>query len=216
MSVGVQRLRDEPDRIRQGAVDKREDPGLVDRAIDVDRRRRALQSESDTKKAERNAASKQIGEAIRGGATPDGPEVKALRDASTAAGVRIDEIDTELAAAEQELDDLLLRIPNPADPEVPVGGEEANQTVRTWGEPGAHDETAGDGTPWARRPHWELGEALDIIDNARGAKVAGSGFPVYKGLGSRLQRSLISWFLDVHTTEHGFTEVWPPAVVNTA
>src|SRR3954469_840406 len=216
MSVGVQRLRDEPDRIRQGAVDKREDPGLVDRAIDVDRRRRALQSESDTKKAERNAASKQIGEAIRGGATPDGPEVKALRDASTAAGLRIDEIDRELAAAEQELEDLLLRIPNPADPEVPVGGEEANQTVRSWGNPGAHEETAADGTPWARRPHWELGEALDIIDNARGAKVAGSGFPVYKGLGSRLQRSLISWFLDVHTTEHGFTEVWPPAVVNTA
>jgi seryl-tRNA synthetase len=216
MSVGVQRLRDEPDRIRQGAIDKREDPALVDRAIEADARRRALQSESDAKKAERNTASKQIGEAIRGGATPDGAEVRALRDASTAAGARIDEIDRELAAAEQELEDLLLRIPNPADPEVPVGGEEANQTVRTWGEPGAHDETAGDGTRWARRPHWELGEALDIIDNARGAKVAGSGFPVYKGMGSRLQRSLISWFLDVHTEEHGFTEVWPPAVVNTA
>ena len=73
-----------------------------------------------------------------------------------------------------------------------------------------------DGGTWARKPHWELGEALDIIDNPRGAKVAGSGFPVYKGLGSRLQRSLISYFLDVHTTENGFTEVWPPAVVNTA
>src|SRR3954463_12419200 len=134
MSVGVQRLRDEPDRIRQGAVDQREDPGLVARGIDVDRRRRALQSESDTKKAERNAASKQIGAAIRGGATPDGPEGKALRDASTAAGVRIDEIDRELAAAEQELEDLLLRIPNPADPEVPVGGVGRNQPGRTWGD----------------------------------------------------------------------------------
>ena len=75
---------------------------------------------------------------------------------------------------------------------------------------------AADGATWERRPHWEIGEALDIIDNVRGAKITGSGFPVYKGAGSRLQRSLISWFLDVHTAEHGFTEVWPPAVVNTA
>src|SRR5204863_7401962 len=63
-------------------------------------------------------------------------------------------------------------------------------------------------------PHWELAERLDIIDNSRGAKVAGSGFPVYKGAGSALQRALINWFLDIHTRENGFTEVWPPAVVN--
>ena len=216
MSVGVQRLREEPDRIRQGAIDKREDPSIVDQALAVDATRRRLQAESDTLKAERNTASKQIGEAIRNGARPDGPEVADLRAASTRAGSRIEQIDAELAAAELELEDLLLRIPNPADPEVPVGGEEANVTVRTWGEPGARRATAADGTEWERRPHWELGESLDIIDNVRGAKVAGSGFPVYKGAGSRLQRSLISWFLDVHTTENGFTEVWPPAVVNTA
>ena len=216
MSVGVQRLRDEPERIRQGAIDKREDPGLVDRAIEADARRRRLQSESDARKAERNKASKAIGEAIRGGAKAGGPEVAALRDASTAAGARIDEIDAELAASEAELEDLLLRIPNPADPEVPVGGEEANVTVRTWGDLTAHEVAAVDGSAWERRPHWEIGDALDIIDNARGAKIAGSGFPVYKGAGSRLQRSLIMWFLDVHTSEHGFTEVWPPAVVNTA
>jgi seryl-tRNA synthetase len=216
MSVGVQRLRDEPERIRQGAIDKREDPSTVDRAIEVDARRRRLQAESDNLKAGRNAASKQIGEAIRGGAKPDGPEVAELRAASTKAGARIDEIDGELAAAEDELEDLLLRIPNPADPDVPVGGPEANQTVRTWGEPHGHGGTTQAGTAWERRPHWELGDALDIIDNARGAKISGSGFPVYKGLGSRLQRSLISWFLDVHTSENGFTEVWPPAVVNAA
>jgi seryl-tRNA synthetase len=216
MSVGVQRLRDEPDRIRQGAIDKREDPSLVDRAIEVDAARRRLQAESDQLKAERNAASKRIGEAIRAGATPDGPEVAELKARSTAAGQRITAIDAELAATEQELEDLLLRIPNPADPEVPVGGEEANVTVRTWGDRAAREESAADGTGWVRRPHWEIGESLGLIDNARGAKVAGSGFPVYTGAGSRLQRSLISWFLDVHTTEHGFTEVWPPAVVNAA
>ncbi len=216
MSVGVGRLRDEPERIRQGAIDKGEDPSLVDRAIEVDARRRALQAESDALKAERNSVSKRVGDAIRGGASPQGPEVAELRAASTRAGDRIAEIDTELAAAEGELEDLLLRIPNPADPDVPVGGEEANVTVRTWGEPAGRLAVAPDGSAWERRPHWEIGEALGIIDNARGAKVAGSGFPVYRGAGSRLQRSLIMWFLDVHTAEHGFTEVWPPAVVNTA
>ena len=216
MSVGVQRLRDEPDRIRQGAIDKREDPALVDQAIEVDARRRRLQAESDALKAERNAASKQVGDAVRGGAAASGPEVAALKARSTAAGARIAEIDAELATTEQQLEDLLLRIPNPPDPEVPVGGEEANVTVLTWGENASRVVTEADGTTWERRPHWEIGEALDIIDNPRGAKIAGSGFPVYKGAGSRLQRSLISWFLDVHTTEHGFTEVWPPAVVNAA
>ena len=214
MSVGVQRLREEPDRIRQGAIDKGEDPSVVDRAIEVDGARRRLQSESDTLKAERNTASKAIGEAIRGGARPDGPEVAELRAASTSAGERIESIDAELAAAEAELEDLLLRIPNPADASVPVGGEEANVTVRTWGEPASRDVASADGGSWTRRPHWDIAEALDIIDNVRGAKIAGSGFPVYKGAGSRLQRSLISWFLDVHTAENGFTEVWPPVVVN--
>jgi seryl-tRNA synthetase len=211
MSVGLQRLREEPEIIRQGAIDKGEDPSLVDRALGLDERRRALLGESERLKAERNAASKRIGEAIKGGARADGPEVAELKAASVAAGERITAVDAELAGIEAQLDELLLRIPNPADPDVPIGGEEANVTVRTWGEILPRD--AGG---WERRPHWEVGDALDILDNARGAKIAGSGFPVYKGAGSALQRGLISWFLDVHTREHGFTEVWPPAVVNTA
>ncbi len=211
MSVGLQRLRDEPDVIRQGAIDKGEDPALVDRALELDERRRALLGASEALKAERNAASKQIGEAIKGGARPDGPEVAELKAASVAAGERITALDAELAEVESALDDQLLRIPNPADADVPVGGEEANVTIRTWGErlPNAQDG-------WTRKPHWELGDALGILDNVRGAKIAGSGFPVYKGAGSALQRGLINWFLDVHTSENGFTEVWPPAVVNTA
>jgi seryl-tRNA synthetase len=225
MSVGLQRLRDEPDRIRQGAIDKGEDPAVIDRALALDADRRRLLGESEALKAERNAVSKRIGEAIKGGASPDGPEVADLRSASVAAGERITVLDGRLAEIETDLDDLLLRIPNPADPDVPIGGEEANATVRTWGEilpreapfegeVGA-DAPSG-GATWTRRPHWELGEALDILDDVRGAKIAGSGFPVYKGAGSALQRGLINWFLDVHTREHGFTEVWPPAVVNTA
>jgi len=223
MSVGLQRLRDDADVIRDGAVRKGEDPALVDRALGLDSERRRLLGETETLKAERNAASKRIGEAIKAGAAANGPEVAGLRDASTAAGERIAILDAELADIQATLDDLLLRIPNPPDPDIPVGGEEANVTIRTWGQILAHDEPLGGdvgadapagGPTWTRRPHWELGEALGILDNVRGAKIAGSGFPVYKGAGSALQRGLINWFLDVHTRENGFTEVWPPAVVN--
>jgi seryl-tRNA synthetase len=223
VSVGLQRLRDEPEVIRKGAIDKGEDPALIDRALEQDARRRTLLGEGDRLKAERNAASKQIGEAIKGGASPNGPEVADLKAASTAAGERISAIDAELATVEAEVEDLLLRIPNPADPDVPIGGEEANVTVRTWGDllpvdqPRAGEVGAnGTAETWTRKPHWELAETLDIIDNARGAKISGSGFPVYKGAGSALQRALINWFLDVHTRENGMTEIWPPAVVNTA
>ena len=211
MSVGMQRLRDEAEAIRRGAIDKGEDPALVDRALEVDAERRRLLAETESLKAERNAASKRIGEAIQGGASPNGPEVAELKASSTKAGERIKSLDAALAEAEASLDDLLLRIPNPPDPDIPVGGEEANVTVRTWGEPLAVDDGG-----WTRKPHWELGEALGILDNVRGAKIAGSGFPVYKGAGSALQRGLINWFLDVHTRENGMTEIWPPAVVNTA
>jgi len=225
MSVGLQRLREEPDVIRRGAVDKGEDPSFVDAALALDERRRALLGEGDTLKAERNAASKRIGDAVRGGADAAGPEVAALRDASTRAGARIEEIDAEAALVEAELEEALVRIPNPADPGVPVGGPEANVTVRTWGEllprvvplvgeTGA-DAPAG-GATWERLPHWDVAERLRIFELERGAKIAGSGFPVYRGAGAAMQRALIDFFLRVHTTEHGFTEIWPPAVVNSA
>jgi seryl-tRNA synthetase len=209
VSVGVQRLRDEAGLIRRGAVDKGEDPSVIDAALALDERRRAVLAEGDALKAERNAASKAIGEAIRGGADPNGRQVADLKSASSRVGERIAELDGQLASVEAELEQAMLRIPNPADPDVPVGGEEANRTVRTWGEP--LPRTA-DG--WERRPHWELAEALGMLDNARGAKVTGSGWPVYTGAGSALQRGLVNWCLDVHTAEHGMTEVWPPALVN--
>jgi seryl-tRNA synthetase len=224
VSVGLQRLRDDADAIRRGAADKGEDPALVDQALAVDAERRRLLAETEALKAERNAVSKRIGESIKAGAAPDGPEVADLRAASTAAGDRISTLDASLAETEAALEDLLLRIPNPPDPDIPVGGEEANVTLRTWGEvlpreqPVSGDvgaDAAAGGATWVRKPHWELGDVLGILDNTRGAKIAGSGFPVYKGAGSALQRGLINWFLDVHTRENGMTEVWPPAVVNT-
>jgi len=225
MSVGVQRLREEPDVVRRGAIDKGEDPSVIDAALAVDARRRALLGEGDGLKAERNRLSKEIGARIRRGADPAGTEVGGLRARSVAAGERIAAIDAELAATEGELEDLLLRIPNPADPDVPVGGADANVTVRTWGEllprlAPVEGEVGADAPPggatWERRPHWEVAEALGIIDLGRGAKITGSGFPVYRGAGAALQRALIDFFLAVHTRENGFVEIWPPAVVNAA
>jgi seryl-tRNA synthetase len=205
MSVGLERLRSDADRLKLAAGDKGEDPALVDRALELDERRRALVAEGDGLKAQRNEASRRIGEAIRGGADPNGTDVAALKEASAATADRIAAIDAELGPVEADLADAMLRIPNPADPDVPIGGEEANVIVRTWGEPLPRE---------GRAAHWDLAERLGIIDNARGAKVTGSGFPVYVGDGATLQRALIGWFLDVHAREHGMTEVWPPVLVN--
>lgn len=206
MSVGLQRLREDADRLKLAAADKGEDPSVVDRAVALDERRRTLVAEADALKAERNDASRRIGEAIRAGADPKGPEVAELKAASASTADRIDALDVEIETVESELEDAVLRIPNPADPDVPVGGEEANLTVRTWGEPLPRE---------GRVPHWELAERLGIIDLARGAKITGSGWPVYVGDGATLQRAVIGWFLDVHSREHGMTEVWPPVLVNT-
>jgi seryl-tRNA synthetase len=205
MSVGLQRIREDADRLKLAATDKGEDPAVVDRAVELDEQRRTLISEVDLNKAERNRVSTEIAEAIRGGADPNSPELMKLKNASRIASTGLKELEDALASTQSELDDALLRIPNPADPDVPVGGEEANVVVRTWGEPLPRED---------RRPHWELAETLGIIDNARGAKISGSGWPVYLGDGSTLQRALIGWFLDVHSREHGMTEVWPPVVVN--
>jgi seryl-tRNA synthetase len=212
MSVGLQRLREDAARLREGAVEKGEDPAVVDSAVELDGRRRGLLGESDGLKAERNAISKSVGEAIKGGADPQGPEVSAIRARSTELGARIDALDADLAEVEAALDELLLRIPNPADPGVPVGGEEASIIVRTWGEPASHTFGSGD----ERKPHWDVGEALGMLALEAGAKVTGSGFPIYRGPGAALQRALIDFMIRVHTREHGMTEIWPPAMVNAA
>ncbi|MGZ3587396.1 MAG: serine--tRNA ligase [Candidatus Limnocylindrales bacterium] len=212
MSVGLQRLRDDALRLRQGALDKGEDPEAVDRAVALDVQRRELAAEADGLRAARRKLSEEIAAAVRGGADPAGPQFGDLKARSAALGRRIDELDAALADAEGELDDLLLRIPNPADPDVPVGGEEASVIVRTWGEPAGHIRPDGS----IVRPHWEVGDALGMLALDAGAKVTGSGFPIYRGHGAALQRALIDFMVGLHVREHGMLEVWPPALVNAA
>ena len=121
-------------------------------------------------------------------------------------GQQIRELDEAVRAADEEIRSTLLAVPNVPLDRVPVGGEENNEVLSTWGEPRSFD--------FEPVPHWDLGEALGIMDSARGAKISGSGFPVLIGMGARLQRGLINFFLDVHTGEHGYTEVRVPYLVN--
>jgi seryl-tRNA synthetase len=173
---------------------------VIDRAEALDRRRRALLGRVEERKAARNAASQEVARRKRAG--EDAEELivrtRALGDEIAALERECDEVVTELEALQYEL-------PNIPLPDVPDGGEEANRVVRTWGEPRPADGV---------RPHWEVGERLGLLDLARGAKISGSGFVVFRGLGARLTRALMSFMLDLHTREHGYEELWVPALVN--
>jgi seryl-tRNA synthetase len=201
--LDIKRIREQPDIVKAGIQRRGDDPTQVDAVLALDERRRALLKEVESLKATRNAVSKEIGRM----AEPAGREAKIAE--MRALGDRIAALDAEVAAVEAEFDRLMLLLPNLPDPRVPDGMSEAdNRVVRTEGTPRTFDFTP--------KPHWELGEALDIIDFERGIKIAGSRFFVLKGAGARLQRALITWMLDVHIQQHGYTEVLPPYVVKEA
>ena len=165
----------------------------------ADRRRVAI-AEADARKAELNAKSRQVGELKRRGEDP-AALLEELGGISRAA----DEASAAARAADEAFDQALLYVPNlPAD-DLPDGDASANAAVRTWGDPLPAEA-------W-RKPHWDLGKALGLLDLERGAMLSGSGFPLYIGLGARLERALIQFMLDLHTREHGYVEVSPPFVV---
>jgi len=200
-------IRDEPERVRRllavrgpaGAVE------LVDRVLEADAERRELVSRVDGLRARRNEVSPQVGHLKKEGRHVEAePLIHAMRELGeqlAAAEGRLGEVDASLR-------DHLLRIPNLPEEVVPPGGEEDNVQVRQWGEPRSFDVEP--------LPHWELGERLGLLDLPRGTKVAGSGFPALVGRGARLERALISLMLDLHTGEHGYTEVAPPYMINEA
>ncbi len=200
--LDIRLIRNDPDEVK-AALARRGSGGLagpVDEIRGLDQRRRLRLSEVNDLKARRNEASKTIGALKRRGADA----VDLIADMRRV-GRRISEIDAEVAEADRRIRELLLLLPNLPLDEVPEGGSECNEIVRVVGEPAKFD--------FEPRPHWELGADLDILDLPRGTKVSGSGFPVLKGLGARLQRCLIDHMLDVHTREHGYTEVRVPYLV---
>jgi seryl-tRNA synthetase len=157
-----------------------------------------LLAEADSLKHQRNVVSQKIGRMKE--------KDQALIEEMREVGTRIKELDVELSQVEVDLNGFLLLVPNMPDPSVPAGKDESeNVLVRTVGEPRQFD--------FEPLPHWDLGPALDIIDFDRGVKISGTRFYVLKGLGAGLQRALISWMIDVHVKEHGYTEVYPPFLV---
>jgi seryl-tRNA synthetase len=185
---------------RRGALDAL--APQLDRCEALEKERRLLQQAVDERKAARNASSQEVARRKKAGEPADD-----LIAQGRALGEEIARLDRELGQAQTELDDILYRIPNVTLPDVPEGGEECNVIVRSWGEPRA---SAG------VRPHWDIAAAQGLFDIERGAKISGSGFVVYRGRGARLVRSLMNLFLDSHAGEHGYEEVWPPALVNRA
>jgi seryl-tRNA synthetase len=191
-------LRTQPDTVREALRRRREDTGLVDQVLQVDARRRALVDERDNLRAAQNQASKEIGRSGK----PSEEALQQLREIRE----RIKQLDDEATGVEAELDSLVLKLPNLVDPSVPDGEDESdNVVVRGVGEPELY--------AFEPLPHWELGERLGLIDFERGVKLSGARFYHLRGAAARLQRALIHWFLDVHTREFGFTEIYPPAVV---
>jgi seryl-tRNA synthetase len=175
---------------------------IIDRGQDAERERRTLIQAVEERKAQRNAIAQDVAKRKR--AKEDADDLIAQ---GRALGDEISQLEGELATVEAELNRALLEIPNLTLPDVPGGGEEQNVIVREWGTPRPSTGV---------KPHWEIGAKLGMIDIERASKVSGSGFVFYRGLGARLVRALLDYFMDVHREEHGYEEVWPPLLVNRA
>lgn len=203
--IDVRLLRQDPAGTR-AALLRRGDPALgtaLDALLERDRRWRAGVAEAEQLKALRNAQNEEVAKRKRAKQPAD-----ELLTALKASSERVKLLDAETRALEEQLQSALLGLPNLPHPEAPTGGPEANRIVRSWGTPREFAFTP--------KPHWEIAEALGILDLARGSKLTGSGFPVFLGQGARLVRGLQNFMLDLHTREHGYREVAPPYLVNRA
>ncbi len=174
----------------------------LDGFIALEKERREILTEVESLKSERNAVSKQISVMKKNKENTD-----AIVEEMRAVGDKIAALDVRLKEVEGSIRDILLNIPNVPNESVPVGKDENdNPEMRRWGQPKAFTFTP--------KPHWEIGEDLDILDPERAAKVTGARFTFYKGLGARLERSVINFMMDLHTNEHGYTEMLAPFIAN--
>jgi len=200
--LDINRIREEEDTVRRGVVSKGADPGVVDTVLSLDRDRRSLLSETESLKSKRNKISKEIGLLKK-----KGEDTAGIQAGTKALGEQIGRLDREVREVEGRLREAMLIVPNVPHPSVPVGKDEsANRLMRQQGKPR--------NLAFKPKTHMELGTELGIFDFARAAKLSGTGFPLFVGMGARLQRALIRFMLDLHTKEHGYTEVWPPVLCN--
>ena len=209
--LSIQLLREHPEDVRR-ALARRHTEAPLDEALALDGEWRRVLSEVESLRAERNAISKEIGELSRLAKTAETKEAKHaehrrtdLVARSSFLGERLEGLEAHVRELETRLRDLLLEIPNMPGKDVPDGADESgNVVVRQSGEPASFD--------FEPKPHWEIGEDLDIIDFERGTKLSGGRFVVLKGAGARLARALIAWMLDYHTA-NGYFEIYPPAML---
>jgi len=197
-------VRENLDTVRQAFADRNFPADSLDRFVELDAERRRVIGEADRINQLRNAASKEIGGLMQSGKRDEAEAKKA-----EVAGLKDQQAGLEKArdAADAEMHDLLAGLPNIPAPDVPVGPDEAaNVEVRKWGEPRSFDFEVKD--------HVDLGESLGILDLERATKIAGSRFAILNGAGARLERALVNFMLDIHTTVHGYTETLPPFLVN--
>jgi len=201
--IDIKRLRENPDEIR-AALQRRNHPATnLDRILELDRARRESITRAEELLSKRNTLSKEIGALKKQGAdaTEQQASVRAMGDDIT-------RLNAQVAEAETELNNTLLFLPNIPDPDVPEGADaDSNVVVHHWGVVPAFD--------FAPLNHIQLAEKLRLLDLPRGAKITGSGFPVFVGQAAKLQRALIQFMLHLHTTKHGYTELATPYVVNT-
>ncbi len=194
-------IRNEPERVRQALRSRGYEPTMVDEWLAVDARWRELTTQVETLTAEQNRVSKEIPQLKKAG-----QDVSALIAQMRALGEQIKQLEGERRELEAQREQMLLMFPNIPHETTPIGADASeNVEVRRGGMPHPFE--------FEPHPHWEIAERLGLIDFERGAKISGSGFHVYTGLGARLERALINFMLDLHTREHGYTEVFPPFLV---
>jgi seryl-tRNA synthetase len=197
-------IRSNPEVVRQGIRNKKLDEAALDEFLQADELWRGRLTEVDQLKALRNTVSEQISQMKRAGEDASG-EIARMREVSD----RIKELDAEVRELEERVQNAALVIPNMPHESVPVGNDSKdNPIVREWGEAPKFS--------FEPLPHWDIAANLGLIDFERGAKLSGSGFILYTGLGARLERALLNFMLDFHTSKHGYKEVFPPFVVNRA
>ncbi len=211
--LDINLIRETPDIVRKALKDRQMDPSPIDSILQLDEKRRALLSQVEVFKAERNTVSKEIGQTLAPGASAGVKEAAARQskiEAMRVVGDQITELDRQVAGVETELNALASALPNIPDVRVPYGKDDSeNVVIKTVGEPRKFD--------FKPLPHWDLGPALGIIDFERGTKLTGSRFYVLQGAGARLQRALIAWMLDLHTSKgQGYQEEYLPFMVKTA
>ena len=199
--LSIELIRRDPDLVI-GALKSRGEEGSLTPLLQLDSERRQVVGQRDELRGRRNAVSRQLGQARASGQEPPIDIVEEMR----AVGDEISQLDQQVKELEEEINDILLNMPNLPLDDVPVGaGEEENTVLRQWGEPRTF--------PFTPLPHWNLGEQLGLIDFQRGIKLSGSRFYTMFGAGAKLERALISWMLDLHSNEHGYTEVMLPFIV---